>query len=187
MDKYNKKKRKKEKKREKKKETRKDMKNWSMIFLFVVLCVCIFWYVQQNMKMEAFTSLSSSASPSFSSSASSTASSVGPLLNDFPLKANKNELSDNGYADIWFHYPVFKAGSYKQLTNNLKYPDNPDNGTCIRADFCGALYHDAEHRPSNVIHPLPPAEEGQGARVGYFRTSPNELFFSIPTNDNVLY
>ena len=35
--------------------------------------------------------------------------------------------------------------------------------------------------------PLPMAEEGEGARVGYFRSQPNELYFSIPTNENILY
>lgn len=143
---------------------------------------------------EAFTPLSVAATAAAAATAttvplapSSIQSSTGPMLNDFPHTANHNRVSDNGYPDIWFDYPVFRAGSYKQLTNNLRYPDNPDNGTCVRADFCGALYHDTHHRPSNVVKPLPPAEEGDGARVGYFRTTPNELFFSIPTNDNILY
>jgi hypothetical protein len=37
------------------------------------------------------------------------------------------------------------------------------------------------------VTPWPPAEEGEGARVGYFRTEPNELYYSIPTNENILY
>ena len=40
---------------------------------------------------------------------------------------------------------------------------------------------------TNIITPLPEAEEGDGARVGYFRSEPNKLFFSIPTNQNILY
>ena len=94
--------------------------------------------------------------------------------------------SDNNYSDIWFHYPIFTLGSFKQITNNLRFNDNPDNGQCIRADFCGALYHDKKV-PSNEVFPLPEAEEGDGARVGYFRSEPNKLFFSIPTNQNILY
>lgn len=108
------------------------------------------------------------------------------ILNDYPL-IGKNETSMDSYNDIWRDYPVFAVGSYKQLTNNLRYHKNPDNGTCIRADFCGALYHDNKETPSNIISPLPPAEEGEGARVGYFRSEPNELYFSIPTNQNILY
>jgi hypothetical protein len=109
-----------------------------------------------------------------------------PILHDYPT-INKNKTSNNNYNQIWWHYPIFSLGSFEQITNNLKYYYNPDNGTCVRADFCGALYHDNPHTKSNVVMPLPPAEEGQGARVGYFRTEPNELYFSIPTNDNILY
>jgi len=89
------------------------------------------------------------------------------ILNDYPL-INKNETSTNNYNQIWWHYPVFKLGSYKQITNNLKYYDNPDNGTCIRADFCGALYKNKKDSKTNITLPLPPAQ--QGLRVGYFIT-----------------
>ena len=108
------------------------------------------------------------------------------ILNDYPL-IGKNETSYNNYSDMWWRYPVFKVGSYKQLTNNLRYHYNPDEGTCVRADFCGAVYHNSKNTKSNIIYPLPPAEEGPGARVGYFRAEPNDLIFSIPTNENILY
>jgi hypothetical protein len=52
--------------------------------------------------------------------------------------------------------------------------------------MCNALYKNKKHK-SNIITPLPPAEEGAGARVGYYRSDPNLLFFSIPTNENILY
>ena len=107
------------------------------------------------------------------------------ILDDYP-QIGKNETSNNNYSDIWFNYPVLPLASFKQITNNLRYHENPDEGTCVRADFCGALYKNKQV-PSNVIEPLPPAEEGPGARVGYFRSEPNELYFSIPTNENILY
>ncbi len=108
------------------------------------------------------------------------------VLDDYP-KIGKNKLSNNNYEDIWWKYPVFSVGSYEQITNNIRYNDNPDIGTCIRADFCGAVYNDAKNMKSNVITPLPPSEEGNGARVGYYRSEPNKLYFSIPTNENILY
>jgi hypothetical protein len=108
------------------------------------------------------------------------------ILDDYP-QIGKNETSKNTYSQIWWYYPVFSLGSFEQITNNLKNYYNPDNGTCMRADFCGALYHDNKNGKSNIIKPLPPAEEGSGARVGYFRSEPNELYFSIPTNENILY
>ena len=109
-----------------------------------------------------------------------------PILDDYPL-IRKNETSNKNYSDIWWEYPIFKLGSFKQITNNLKYRDNPDEGTCIRSDFCNAFYKNKQDKKSNIITPLAPAEEGVGARVGYFRTNPNELYFSIPTNENILY
>jgi hypothetical protein len=109
-----------------------------------------------------------------------------PLLDDYPL-IGKNDTSNNNYNRIWDNKPVFTVGSFKQLTNNLKYYKNPDNGQCVRSDFCNAIYYDKKNALSNEIKQLPQAEEGEGARVGYFRSEPNELFFSIPTNENILY
>ena len=108
------------------------------------------------------------------------------ILDDYP-KIGKNQTSKDDYSEIWWHFPIFSVGSYEQITNNLRYRYNPDNGTCVRADFCGAVYHDKKNTKTNIVKPLPPAEEGPGARVGYYRSEPNELYFSIPTNENILY
>jgi len=107
------------------------------------------------------------------------------ILDDYP-KIGKNEVSDDSATEIWWHYPIFTLPSFKQQTNNLRYRYNPDEGTCTRSEFCGALYHDIKNK-SNEVYPLPPAQEGSGARVGYFRTEPNYLYYSIPTNENILY
>lgn len=108
-----------------------------------------------------------------------------PILDSFPLTGSK-DVSDKNYSDIWTEYPEFSKSSYDQTTNNLRYVKNPDNGTCIRADMCNALYKNKENK-SNIVTPLPPAEEGAGARVGYYRSEPNMLAFSIPDNENILY
>lgn len=108
------------------------------------------------------------------------------ILDDYPL-IGTNQTSNNTYNSLLGRYPVFQLGSYEQITNNLKHWHNPDNGSCVHAEFCGAIYHDKQNTPSNIITPLPPAQESSGARVGYFRTEPNELYYSIPTNENILY
>jgi hypothetical protein len=108
-----------------------------------------------------------------------------PILNDYPI-IDKKSVSNNSASTIWWHYPIFSLGSYKQLTNNLRYWENPDDGQCSRAEFCGALYHNKQVK-SNELYPLPPAEEGEGARVGYYRSEPNYLAYSIPNNENILY
>jgi len=156
----------------------------SMIFLIGIITVSLFLAplihkISKN--SEGFSGLYDLLTPgSFPKSVNQA------ILDDFPL-IRKNETSDYSYDEIWWKYPVFTLGSYEQITNNLKHHYNPDQGTCIRADFCGAVYHDNKDTKTNIITPLPPVEEGPGARVGYFRSEPNELYFSIPTNENILY
>ena len=96
------------------------------------------------------------------------------LLKDSYDFTGRKTVNKNNYNDIWWNYPVFGVGSYSQITNNLRYRKNPDDGVCITADFCGALYKD-KHLASNVAKPLPPAPEitSGSKRVNYFLTEPN--------------
>jgi hypothetical protein len=109
------------------------------------------------------------------------------VQNTYP-PIGKNQLSNNTAADIWQDYPVFQLGSYEQITNNIRYPDNPDEGTCMPASMCGALYHD-KNIGNNVIHPLPPVKKSCGTRVGYFNTD-YRIITSLPYKSdlaNILY
>ncbi len=110
---------------------------------------------------------------------------AGILLKDsFPLK-NKISVSDDTANKIWWHYPTFKVGSYAQITNNLKYPNNPDVGRCTATEFCGSIYKEYQKK-SNYIEPLPLIDPNCGTRVGYFTTDINLLPYR---NDmqNILY
>ena len=107
------------------------------------------------------------------------------LVQDTYPITGKNGVSNNGSNEIWWRYPIFKVGSYKQITNNIKYPNNPDNGTCMPANFCGALYEDKNIK-SNYTEPLPPVEPTNGTRIGYFNTNINMLPFRTD-EPNVLY
>jgi hypothetical protein len=98
------------------------------------------------------------------------------LVQDFYPRINKNGISNNTSNDIWWHYPIFQLGSYKQITNNIRYSNNPDEGTCMPASMCGALYHEKQLK-SNYIEPLPPVDYSRGTRVGYFNTTENLLPF----------
>ncbi len=98
-----------------------------------------------------------------------------PILNSYRYSGRKN-VSDKSASDIWWYYPSFGVGSFEQLTNNLKYWYNPDEGTCSRSDMCGALYKNNHNVPSNVVSVLPPVPNDGGARVGYFNSEPNLLF-----------
>ena len=88
------------------------------------------------------------------------------LVQDTYPPIGKNELSNDTAADIWTKYPIFELGSYDQITNNIQYPPNPDEGTCMPASMCGALYHD-KIIGSNYVELLPPVPNN-GTRVGYF-------------------
>jgi hypothetical protein len=110
------------------------------------------------------------------------------LVQDIYPSIGKNELSNNDSSNMWWHYPIFKLGSYKQITNNIKYPNNPDIGRCMPGSMCGALYNDKK-LGDNVIKQLPPVNPNCGIRVGYFNTDV-QLIDSLPyyTNmPNILY
>lgn len=107
------------------------------------------------------------------------------LVQDFYPPIGKNQISDDTSNDIWWHYPIFKVGSYDQITNNIRYSNNPDVGTCMPASMCGALYKDNQLK-GNYVKPLPPVNPECGTRVGYFSTHDNLLYFR--TNEqNILY
>jgi len=102
-----------------------------------------------------------------------------------PHTIDKNQISDKTAYDMWWHYPVFKLGSYDQITNNIRYPPNPDEGTCLPASMCGALYHD-KIIGSNYVKQLPPVNPDCGNRIGYFDTDINLQPFRTNVT-NILY
>ena len=105
------------------------------------------------------------------------------LDGDYPT-LNKKGVSTNTVETIWQNYPIFQVGSYAQVTNNIRYPLNPDDGQCRPAEFCGALYGDKTGQPkTNVV--LPPVPESPFARVGYYNTDDNLLPFK--NEGNILY
>lgn len=109
------------------------------------------------------------------------------LVQDTYPAIGKNQISNDTANDIWQDYPTFSLGSYEQITNNIRYPDNPDVGRCTPASMCGALYH-KKHIGSNIVTPLPPVSTS-GTRVGYFNTD-EQLVDSLPFRtdmSNILY
>jgi hypothetical protein len=154
-------------------------KTQTILFLFAILALGLFF--SPMIKIEGF----STNKQDLETPGIYPVSVDKPILDSFPLTGSK-DVSDKNYSDIWTEYPEFSKSSYDQITNNLRYVNNPDNGTCIRADMCNALYKNKKTK-SNIVTPLPPAEEGAGARVGYYRSEPNMLAFSIPDNENILY
>ena len=110
-------------------------KTYGMIFLLLIIVLGL--YLAPILKVEGFsTNIQDLATPG-----TYPLSVDKPILDSFPLTGNKG-TSNKNYSDIWKEYPEFSQSSFKQMTNNLRYVNNPDEGTCIGADFCGALYKD---------------------------------------------
>jgi hypothetical protein len=122
---------------------------------------------------------------------------LGGASGDYPCAENNVLVQDtypitgiNGVSDetankMWWRYPIFQVGSFKQMTNNIRYPNNPDDTRCTPADVCYALYKDKKIG-SNIVTTLPPVDPNSGTRVGYFATSENLLPFRTNVT-NVLY
>jgi hypothetical protein len=105
------------------------------------------------------------------------------LQNTYPI-TGINGVSNKEASDLWWYQYKPLVGSYEQITNNLRYRNNPDNGTCSRSEFCGTLYKDYQ-KQSNIAKVLPPVKDGCAARVGYFNTTNN--FFPYRNYGNILY
>jgi hypothetical protein len=107
------------------------------------------------------------------------------LVQDFYPPTGLLGISNNISSDTWWHYPTFELGSYDQITNNIRYSNNPDLGSCMPDSMCGALYHEKQLK-TNYVKQLPPVNPNCGTRVGYFDTGINLLPFR--TNmQNILY
>ena len=149
-----------------------------ILILLVVLSLILFY--NSSTKIEGFSNYYLGSTDGIYPS-----SQTNVLLQDsFPITGINGVSKDEG-SKIWFHYPIFEVGSYDQITNNLKYPNNPDTGRCMPANFCGALYKN-KFLKSNYIEPLPPVDPTAGTRVGYFTTDVNMLPFRTD-EPNVLY
>lgn len=107
------------------------------------------------------------------------------LVQDTYKPIGKNEVSNESAYNMWWRYPTFELGSYDQITNNVRYPDNPDNARCTPANMCYALYKD-KVIGTNFVEPLPPLNPDCGTRIGYFDTDVNLLPFRTETS-NILY
>lgn len=103
--------------------------------------------------------------------------------NDIYPPTGMKVIGDEQEQKMWQTYPIFEVGSYEQITNNIRYPDNPDDGRCTAAEFCNIFYKDAPKgsQPSNVTTILPPVPSENGktdARVNYYWTPENLLQFN---------
>jgi uncharacterized protein YxeA len=106
------------------------------------------------------------------------------LQNSYPI-TGMNGVSNKQSSDIWWYkYIPPNIGSYEQITNNLKYRNNPDEGNCSGSEFCGALYKDYQ-KETNINTTLPPVKQTCGARINYYNTPQN--FLTYRNRTSILY
>jgi hypothetical protein len=150
-------------------------------FLFFLIVVALpLFYKQYFLNSEGFSNYYLGSTNGIYPS-----SQIDVLVQDTYPITGKNGVSNDGANKIWWRYPIFEVGSYKQITNNIRYPNNPDTGRCMPSNFCGTLYKDKILK-SNYVEPLPPVNPESGTRVGYFTTDINMLPFRTD-EPNVLY
>ena len=150
------------------------------LFLILVLAIGLPLFFKLNNSIEGYNNYSLAGAMGGFPNAQTEV-----LVQDTYPPIGKNEISNETAADMWWHYPTFKVGSYDQITNNIRYPNNPDIGRCTPASVCGALYHEKK-TGSNYIEQLPPVNPTSGTRIGYFTTDDNLLPFRTDT-PNILY
>ena len=150
------------------------------LFLILVLAIGLPLFLKLNNSIEGYSNYSLAGAMGDFPNAQTEV-----LVQDtYPL-IGKNVISNETASDMWWHYPTFKLGSYDQITNNIRYPNNPDVGRCTPASICGSLYHEKK-TGSNYIEQLPPVDPKLGTRIGYFTTDENLLPFRTDT-PNILY
>jgi len=157
------------------------MSKKNLIFAFVLLILIPFVYTQTK----PYWSLEGYSNYTLEKANGPFPQATYEVLADFPI-THKYGVSTAQGSSIWKDYPIYQAGSYKQITNNHKYVKQPDNGTCMAAEMCNTLYQSRRHK-SNQVFPLPPVCVGAaGSRVNYYNTEQNLSPFT--TDDvNILY
>lgn len=159
-----------------------------LLILLLALAFPIFWKSTTNKPffsfMENFSNLGSSSYIQKVNEKYSDLSSDLLLKDSYPLTGRKCIGDDSAY-QIWWHYPTFQEGSYDQITNNIRYNNNPDLGSCTPANICGMFYKEYQTK-NNYVYPLPPLKPECGSRVNYYYSPINLLPFKAETA-NILY
>lgn len=156
------------------------MNQFVFLFFIVVLAIGIPYFFNISEYIEGFSNYTLDRA-----NGNYPAAQTDVLVQDTYPAIGKNQVSNESGEKMWQKYPIYQLGSYDQTTNNIRYPNNPDDGRCTPANFCYAVYKD-KNIGSNVVEPLPPLNPECGTRVGYFDTDSTLMAFR--TNmQNILY
>jgi len=157
-----------------------------LIILLVIIFLLFFYYLfknsldilhKKNIQQESYANLSLSLGKYPNSENDVFVQDTYPIT-------GINGVSNKEASDVWWYRYIPLVGSYEQITNNLRYRNNPDDGSCSRSEFCGTLYKDYQ-KSSNIAHVLPPVKPTCGSRINYYNTPIN--FLTYRNVGNILY
>ena len=147
-----------------------------ILLIGVVLLLCISIELYNTLKM-------SDASPylePFDQLSPEDVNSDGFLLSDSYMENLPIELLSKYNEKMWKKTQPIKLGSYEQETNNIKYPINPDDGTCVPSEFCYKFYVNNNVRPNKNIL----VSEHSYKKIGKYQKQRDAVrigIFSTPT------
>ena len=128
------------------------MNMFSMLLLLAGLVALFYVYC---LSKEGFSNMSMGSFPTII---------MEPLLQCFYPVKKEQALHMVNYGDIAKDQPRTEMSSYEQVTNNFKFWETPNNGTCTPAEFCGTIYDMKHIEKSDVSQP----NDALGTRVNYY-------------------
>lgn len=158
--------------------------NQGMLLIGVVLLLCITIELYNTFKM-SYTYPYSDPDPyvePFEEISPGDVNSDGFLLSDSYMKHLPVELVSKYNEQMWKKNQPIKLGSYDQETNNIKYPINPDDGTCIPSEFCYTFYVNNKVRPNKNLL----VRNGPNKKIGKYQKQKDAVrigIFSTPTGN----
>jgi len=117
-----------------------------LLFLFLILFVALFvgQFLPDSWAHEAFENRVPLLPASYIQEQGSNNNNNNNIVSPPFPPGDMNPAHWKGVGDNWFHEPVYALGSYAQVTNNVRYPSSPDNGSCTPPSFCGSFYAPGE-------------------------------------------
>lgn len=93
----------------------------------------------------------------------------------FPI--SDNPVSSQQYSKEWHLYPVFSIPNFKQMTNNLRYFNNPNISHESPEDFLDTFYG-SKSAKSNIVSygDVNPIITSNKPRVGYWNTNVDVMY-----------
>lgn len=88
------------------------------------------------------------------------------LLADTYEPVENPSFSGHGSKETSSYVPFVPMSSFTQASNNFKYWESPENGTCKFGEYCGNVY-----KPKTAVSKEVPAPNNYETRVNYFNAS----------------